>query len=361
MNEDIQPIPKGRGSAIRPQNRFVSTHSDPDPEQLEGDTEYLESLRSIPTQYLADDSKSIVSSNDSPDVFFRFSVNPYRGCAHGCAYCYARPTHEYLGLDAGLDFETKIFVKHRAPTLLRDWLARESWQPEFIAFSGVTDCYQPAEREYKLTRGCLEVALEARQPVGVITKNALITRDIDLLAKMAHFNTISVSISVTTLDAQLAATMEPRTSAPHAKLRAIRELSEAGVPVTAMVAPIIPGLTDSEVPAILEAVAAAGAMSASYILLRLPWNVRPVFLEWLTRTQPSKKQLVESRIRATRNGEINNADFGSRMRGEGQIADQIRQTFHVFARKHGLDRKLEPLSTAHFRRPTPSSGQLRLF
>jgi DNA repair photolyase len=178
---------------------------------------------------------------------------------------------------------------------------------------------------------------------------------------MARFHIISVSISITTLNAKLAATMEPRTSAPHARLRAIRELSEAGVPVTAMVAPIIPGLTDSEVPAILEAVAAAGAKSASYIVLRLPWNIRPAFLEWLARTQPAKKQLVESRIRSTRSGEINNANFGSRVRGEGQIADQIRQTFRVFARKHGLDRELEPLSTAHFRRPTPSSGQLRLF
>ncbi|MDG1897097.1 MAG: PA0069 family radical SAM protein [Fuerstiella sp.] len=361
MTEDNLPAAKGRGSAIRPPNRFESKHREPDLEQVADDVEYLESLRSTPTQFISDDSKSIVSSNDSPDVFFRFSVNPYRGCAHGCSYCYARPTHEYLGLDAGLDFESKIFVKHRAPELFRDWLARESWQPEYIAFSGVTDCYQPAEREYQLTRGCLEVALEARQPVGVITKNALVTRDIDLLAEMAHFNTISVSISVTTLDAKLAATMEPRTSAPHAKLRAIRDLTDAGIPITAMIAPVIPGLTDSEVPAILEAVAAAGAVSASYIVLRLPRNVRPVFLEWLERTQPSRKQLVESRIRSTRDGDLNNPNFGSRMRGDGEIADQIRQTFNVFARKHSLDADLEPLSTEHFRRPTPSSGQLRLF
>ncbi|MEO2013990.1 MAG: PA0069 family radical SAM protein [Fuerstiella sp.] len=361
MTKDNPPIAKGRGSQIRPQNRFEATHREPDLDQVEDDSEYLESLRSIPTQYLADDSKSIVTSNDSPDVFFRYSVNPYRGCAHGCTYCYARPTHEYLGLDAGLDFETKIFVKHRAPALFRDWLARESWQPEYIAFSGVTDCYQPAEREYQLTRGCLEVALEARQPIGVITRNAMVTRDIEVLTEMARFNIISVAISITTLDAKLAATMEPRTSAPHAKLRTIRELSEAGVPVTAMVAPIIPGLTDSEIPAILEAVAAAGATSASYIVLRLPWSVRPVFLEWLERTQPSIQERVKSRIRSTRDGELNSPNFGSRMRGEGEIAGQIRQTFNVFARKHGLDRKPEPLSTSHFRRPTPSSGQLRLF
>ncbi|MCP4173868.1 MAG: PA0069 family radical SAM protein [Fuerstiella sp.] len=361
MTEDNQPVAKGRGAAIRPQNRFVSTHSEPDLEQVGEDREYLESLRSQPTQYLDDNSKSIVSTNDSRDVFFRFSVNPYRGCAHGCSYCYARPTHEYLGLDAGLDFETKIFVKHRAPTLFQDWLARESWQPEYIAFSGVTDCYQPAEKEYKLTRGCLEVALDARQPIGVITKNALIARDIDLLARMSRFNAVSVAISITTLDSNLAAAMEPRTSTPHARLRTIRELTEAGIPVTAMVAPIVPGLTDSEVPAILESVATAGAKSASYIVLRLPWNVRPVFLEWLERTQPSRKQLVESRIRSTRNGALNAPDFGGRMRGEGEIADQICQTFRLFARKHGLDTELEPLSTEHFRRPTPSSGQLRLF
>ena len=361
MTEDNQPAAKGRGAAIRPPNRFLPTHCQPDLEQVEEDQEYLESLRSVPTQYLSDASKSIVSSNDSPDVFFRFSVNPYRGCAHGCSYCYARPTHEYLGLDAGLDFESKIFVKHRAPELFRDWLARETWQPEYIAFSGVTDCYQPAEREYQLTRGCLEVALEARQPVGIITKNALVTRDLDLLAGMVPFHTVSVSVSITTLDASLAATMEPRTSAPHAKLRAIRELTDAGIPVTAMIAPVIPGLTDSEIPAILEAVAAAGAKSASYIVLRLPWNVRPIFLEWLERTQPSKRQLVESRIRSTRDGELNNPHFGNRMRGAGEIADQIRQTFQVFARKLGLNTELKPLSTEHFRRPTPSSGQLRLF
>lgn len=361
MTEDNLPTAKGRGSSIRPPNRFDSTHQLPYLEQVEDDAEYLDSLRSVPTQYLSDDSKSIVSSNDSPDVFFRCSVNPYRGCAHGCSYCYARPTHEYLGLDAGLDFESKIFVKHRAPELFRDWLTRESWQPEHIAFSGVTDCYQPAEREFRLTRGCLEVALEARQPVGVITKNALVTRDIELLAEMARFNIISVSISITTLDAKLATTMEPRTSAPHAKLRAIRELDDAGIPVNAMIAPVIPGLTDSEIPAILDAVATAGAQSASYIVLRLPRNVRPVFLEWLERAQPAKKQLVQSRIRSTRDGELNNPNFGNRMRGTGEIADQIRQTFRVFARKHGLDGEQQPLSTAHFRRPRPSSGQLRLF
>ncbi len=361
MSESNRPTVKGRGAQIRPPNRFEATHYEADLEQLEGDDEFLQSQRSIPTQYIPDDAKSVVSENDSPDVGFRYSLNPYRGCSHGCAYCYARPTHEYLGLNAGLDFETQVFVKHRAPELFRQWLARESWEPEFIAFSGVTDCYQPAEREFRLTRGCLEVALEARQPIGIITKNALVSRDLDLLAEMARFDTVSVALSITTLDESLARTMEPRTSSPQARLRTIRQLREAGIRATVMVAPIIPGLNDSEVPTILEAAADAGTCSASYILLRLPLTVRPVFLDWLERTQPLKKDRVESMIRASRGGQLSDSQFGSRMRGVGEIAEQIKQTFRVFAKRFHLDRKLGPLDTSHFRRPTMACGQLRLF
>ena len=220
-------------------------HSEPDYEQLEHDEEFLAELGRPKTEYLPDSSKSVVSENNSPDIPFRYSVNPYRGCAHGCSYCYARPYHEYLGLNAGLDFETKVFVKHRAPELLRDWLASDEWNPESITFSGVTDCYQPAEREFRLTRGCLEVALEALQPIFIITKNALVTRDLDLLHDMADWHTVSVAISITSLDPELCRTMEPRTSTPAARLGAVRQLSEAGIPTRVMVAPVIPGLNYS--------------------------------------------------------------------------------------------------------------------
>ncbi|HUG68271.1 MAG TPA: PA0069 family radical SAM protein, partial [Pirellulaceae bacterium] len=259
------------------------------------------------------------------------------------------------------DFESKILVKHRAPALLRDWLARPKYQPEIIFFSGVTDCYQPAEREFLLTRRCLEVALEARQPVGIITKNALVTRDMDLLRELAARNLVSVSLSVTTLDLQLAREMEPRTSSPHARLRAISELRDAGVPISVMVAPIIPGLNDIEIPRILEAASAAGAMTASYTMLRLPLTVRDVFLEWLERTQPDACSRVASRIKAVRDGELSNSQFGKRMRGEGVMAEQIEQTFRVFAKKYCLQGERPVLDTSGFNRPRSSSGQLHLF
>jgi DNA repair photolyase len=361
MPDQRKSIVNGRGAQIAPKNRFESTHREDDFEQLEADDELLQATRSLPTEYIDDDSQSVVTENNSPDVGFRFSLNPYRGCSHGCSYCYARPTHEYLGLNAGLDFESKVFVKRRAPELFRRFLARESWEPQFIAFSGVTDCYQPAEREFRLTRGCLEVALDARQPVGVITKNALVTRDLDVLQQMAELDTISVSLSITTLNESLARTMEPQTSSPPARLRAIRELREAGIRANVMVAPIIPGLNDSEIPAILEAAADAGACSASYILLRLPLNVLPIFEDWLDRTQPLKKERVLAHVRDTRDGELSDSQFGRRMRGVGPVAEQIQQTFRVFAKKFGLDANRQPLSVSHFRRPSRRPGQMRLF
>ncbi len=352
---------KGRGANIRPPNRFESVHTEADWEHVEDDEDFLSAQRSVNTVYLPDDSQSIISENTSPDVFFRYSVNPYRGCAHGCSYCYARPTHEYLGMNAGIDFESKIMVKHRAPELLRDWLARPKYTPEMIVFSGVTDCYQPAEREYELTRRCIAVALEARQPIGIITKNALVTRDIDLLSEMATMNLVSVSLSITTLDAKLARTMEPRTSRPTARLRAISQLCDAGVPVNVMVAPITPGLNDSEVPAILQAARDAGADSAGYVLLRLPLTVEPVFVEWLERTLPDQTDRVMSRIKETRNGHTNVSEWGERMRGTGEIANQIRQTFHVFAKKYDLDGSQHELDYSLFQSPTTSSGQQFLF
>lgn len=361
MSEAERPLAKGRGAQIKPLNRFDNVHCVDDYSDVENDVEFLEEQRSIATEYIPDDSRSVIVENDSPDIPFRYSLNPYRGCSHGCSYCYARPTHEYLGLNAGLDFETKVFVKEQAPELFRDWLARTSWVPQTIVFSGVTDCYQPAEGKLQITRRCLEVALEARQPIALVTKNALVTRDTDILRGMAEFGTVSVALSITTLDDQLARQMEPRTSPPSSRLRAIEQLSAAGIPTCVLVAPVIPGLNDSEIPAILKAAADVGASSAGYILLRLPLNVRPVFLEWLERARPLEKDRVMSRLRACRDGQLNDSNFGSRMRGSGEIANQLRQTFEVFAHKYGLDKKQPPLSTKHFRHPTSSSGQLRLF
>ncbi len=361
MDNSKRPRARGRASQLNPPNRFLRVHAEDDLEYLEGDEEAREELRNIPTEYFIDKSKSILSENDSPDLGFRYSLNPYRGCSHGCSYCYARPTHEYLGLNAGLDFETKVFVKERAAELFRQRLSASRWSPEPVILSGVTDCYQPAERRFRLTRGCLKVALEARQPVCIITKNALVTRDLDILAEMASMRLVRVSLSITSLDQSLTKDMEPRTSTPAARLRAVAALSAAGVPVNAMVAPVIPGLTDSEIPSILEEVHKAGASSAHFILLRLPLTVRPVFLDWLERDRPLQKTRIESLIRSTRDGKLNSAEFGTRMRGAGELAGQIRQTFRVFARRYGLDRVMEPLDVSQFRPPKSPSGQLRLF
>ncbi|GIW93537.1 MAG: radical SAM protein [Pirellulaceae bacterium] len=299
-----------------------------------------------------DQTKSIVSENDSPDIPFRYSVNPYRGCAHGCAYCYARPTHEYFGLSAGLDFETKIFVKLRAPELLEQWLAEPARSGEPIMFSGVTDCYQPIERELQLTRRCLEVVWRCRQAVGIVTKNALVTRDLDLLVPMAQENLVNVSISITSLDQSLTRDLEPRTSSPQARLRAIEQLSSAGVPVSVMVAPVIPGLNDTEIPAILRAAAEAGARGAGYVLLRLPLAVASVFLEWLDRFRPELRQRVENRVRETRGGKLNSATFGERMRGTGHLAEQIHgRCFHCSL--------VSTACTADCRNWTPPSFGLR--
>jgi DNA repair photolyase len=350
-----RPSPKGRGSHLNPPNRFLNTRVELDLTDEETDA------ASPQTTFLPDQSRSVVTENHSPDIPFRFSLNPYRGCEHGCSYSYARPTHEYLDLNAGLDFETKILVKHDAPALFRDFLARDAWVPESITMSGVTDCYQPCERRFRLTRACLEVAAEARQPMSVITKNALVLRDLDLLRDLAANRAIHVLVSVTTLDDGLARVMEPRTSTPAARLRALRTLAEAGVPVGVLVAPIIPGLNDSEIPAILAAAKEAGAAAAYYQLLRLPLTVAPVFREWLERERPALAGRVEGRIRETRGGKLNDAAFGKRMRGTGALARQIGDLFRLFVSRLGLDGQLPPYDRSRFRPPLPRSGQLRLF
>lgn len=351
----------GRGARSDPPNRFVSTRLEESFDDREYDEELLADRRVVPTEFLPDRSKTIIRENDSPDVGFRYSINAYRGCEHGCAYCYARPTHETLGLSAGLDFETKVLVKHDAAALLRQELARPGWRGETIMMSGVTDCYQPAERRFRLTRSLLEVLSEANQPVGIITKNALVLRDLDLLAPMAARRLVCVHLSITTLDADLARTLEPRTSTPAAKLAALRALSDAGVPVGVMTAPIIPGLNDHEMPAILAAAREAGARSAGYVLLRLPLNVEPIFREWLAANLPDKQARIESLIRSTRSGKLNESQFGRRMRGHGEYAAQIARNFEVFRRKHGLDQPLPELDSSQFRPPRQTSGQMTLF
>jgi DNA repair photolyase len=352
---------KGRGAAIQPKNPYLPVHVEADLEHVEGDEEYLEQLGRPPTEYLTDESQSIVSENDSPDVGFRYSVNPYRGCSHGCSYCYARPGHEYLGMSAGLDFETKVLVKFRAAKLLREFLAKPGWQPETIAFSGVTDCYQPAERQFRITRACVEVAAECRQPIGIITKNALVVRDLDLFKQLAEHRAVRVSLSITTLDAKLARVMEPRTSSPEARLRAIRELTDAGIRTTVMTAPIIPGINDSEIPALLTAAREAGAESAGYTLVKLSSTVRPVFLDWLERNYPDKSARVQSLIRSVRGGKLNDANFGTRQVGTGNLAELIADTYRLWCTKLGFSEHWPALNGDAFEPPLPTRGQRRLF
>jgi len=310
------------------------------------------------TVFLRDTSRSVIARNDSPDIPFELSLNPYRGCEHGCIYCYARPTHEYLGFSAGLDFETRIMVKADAPLLLREALSGASWKPAPVAIGGVTDPYQPVERRLRLTRRCLEVFWEFRNPVSLVTKNHLITRDIDLLGEMARLNLAAVHVSITTLDAELARIMEPRTASPRLRLETIQKLAKAGVPVCALVAPVIPGLTDHEMPAIVAAAASAGATSAGYQPLRLPLCVADLFTQWLERHLPDRKEKVLNRIRSMREGKLNNAEFGLRMTGRGVFAEQIGRMFEVAARKAGLNRRGIRLATEHFRRP---GKQMELF
>jgi len=347
------PGPPHRGASINPPNRFERLHLEPDPDCPPDERPHPR------TQFFFDSTQSILTANDSPDVPFTFGLNPYRGCEHGCAYCFARPYHEYLGWSSGLDFETKIMVKLRAPELLRHELSSPRWQPQSITMSGATDCHQPAERHFRITRGCLEVCVEFRQPIAIITKNFLVTRDRDLLAELARYDAAAVYVSITTLDATLAGQLEPRAARPEHRLNAIRLLAEAGVPVGVMVAPIIPGLTDHEMPAILAAAAAAGAKRAGYTVMRLPYAVKDVFLQWLDDHAPTKKGRVLSRVREIRGGKLNVSEWGQRMRGEGIFAEQIRELFQVAARRAGLNQERRELSTAHFRRP--GGEQLALF
>ncbi len=345
------PPVRGRGAATNPANRFVEIGVEPDPEAAE-------EASAPATRFYRDAGRRAITTNTSPDVGFEASVNPYRGCEHGCIYCYARPTHEYFGFSAGLDFETRIMVKQDAPALLRAELAARSWTPKTVALSGVTDPYQPVERRLGITRGVLEVLAEFRNPVSVITKNHLVVRDADLLAGLARVDAASVTLSITTLDEDLRRVMEPRTSGPRRRLDAIRALREAGVPAGVMVGPVIPGLTEPELPAILEAAAEAGATHANYVVLRLPHGVAGLFERWLEDHLPGRKDKVLNRIRSLRGGELNDPRFGSRMRGEGVFAEEIRALFEIARRRAGLPRRGKPLSTAAFRRPGAAQTEL---
>ncbi len=352
-----QPLPilNGRGAASNPKNRFERLHVEDDFEHLDGDTEFAESLGKVATEYLLDSSKSIITQNNSPDVGFTHSINPYRGCSHGCIYCFARITHEFLGFSSGLDFETKIMVKPAAPDLLRQELLSPRYQPVALSLSGVTDCYQPAEKKFRITRRCLEVLAEFANPVSVITKNHLVTRDIDVLQQLARQDATMVLVSVTTLETDLARRMEPRTSTPRRRLDAIRALSAAGIPVGVMVAPVIPGLTDHEVPSILKAAADAGARYAGYTPIRLALSIAGLFEQWLAEHFPDRKEKVLNRIRSLRGGKLNDPRFGNRMRGEGIWADQLRTMFEMGKKSAGITGSFPELSTAGFHRP---GGQL---
>lgn len=349
---------KGRGATLNPEGRFATASReayddgwDLPPEDKPGRPA---------TIVTAEQARSILSRNDSPDLPFGCSINPYRGCEHGCIYCYARPSHAYLDLSPGLDFETRLFAKVNAAELLRAELAKPGYVCESISLGTNTDPYQPAERDWKITRSILEVAAECDQPVAIVTKNALIERDLDLLAPMAAKGLAAAYVSVTTLDRDLARKMEPRASAPARRLQAIRRLAEAGVPVGVMVAPVVPFLTDSAMEKVLEAAREAGATRAGYILMRLPWEVKALFKAWLAEYFPLKAAHVMSRVRAMRGGRDNDPQFGSRMRGQGEFADLLRKRFEIACRRLGYNAVRRQLDTSQFR-PPRLDRQLGLF
>jgi DNA repair photolyase len=349
----VQNPKRGRGASGNPINRFEGNYLDYDLDEESGEKP------SVKMQLIADHSKEIISYNSSPDVPFNAGINVYRGCEHGCIYCYARPFHEYLGFSVGLDFETKIMVKYEAPKLLEKTFRSKKWEPQIVAMSGVTDCYQPIERKLQLTRECLKVFSEYRNPVGIITKNHLITRDIDILKELSAYNAVSTTISITSLDNKITNVMEPRTSRPYKRLKAIEELANAGIPVSVNVAPIIPGLTDHECAEILKSAADAGAQRASYIIVRLPFKVKELFEDWLEQYFPDRKEKILKKLIEMRGGTLYKSDFKTRMKAEGLVAKQIGDLFKVQCNRHGLNKSLFSLSTEQFKKT--HSEQLTLF
>lgn len=345
---------KGRGADFDPANRFGASRL-----EIDKDAWVDDDAKPSQTVFLKDDSQSILAKNEAEDLSFDYGLNPYRGCEHGCSYCYARVFHEYLGFSAGLEFESKIVVKENAPELLEQTLGKASYQVGKIHMSGVTDCYQPVERKLQLTRRCLEVLARFRNPVVIITKNALVTRDIDHLLELAKHHAVAVYLSVTTLDPRLARVLEPRASSPRARLEAIHQLAEAGIPAGVSAAPMIPGLNDHELPTILKAVADHGGKFAAYSVVRLPGAVKDVFSAWLEHHKPLAKDKILGRIRSFHGGQLNAASMQHRNRGQGEQSQQLHRLFHVLCRKYGLDPHFPRLSQVSFRRVMP--GQAELF
>jgi DNA repair photolyase len=358
------PVPpvKGRGTVWAIEHRFSSTHT----EALDDGWGTLEQAAQEEqvapgTQLIEERVRSILTGNDSPDIGFDLSINPYRGCEHGCIYCYARPTHSYLNLSPGLDFETRIIAKVNAAECLRDTLSGRDYTPLSLNIGSATDAYQPAERRLRITRGVLEVLAEAQHPFSIVTKSALIERDLDLIAPMAAQRLAAVYVSLTTLDPELARKLEPRAAAPARRLRTIETLAKAGVPVGVSVSPVIPFLNEPELERVLEAAAAAGASTAFSIVLRLPWEVNPLFQQWLQQHVPEKAERIMARLRDMRGGKDNDARFGHRMRGQGVWADLLRQRFQKACARLGLNRARVELDLSRFRRPARQPGQASLF
>lgn len=342
---------KGRGSQFNLPNRFEEVHLD---DSMNDGIEYFEpdeDAKKIPTVFYNDHSKSILVKNNSPDLGLGYSINPYRGCEHGCIYCYARPTHEYLGFSSGLDFETKIMVKKDAPKLLEEAFLKKSWEPQSVFFSGNTDCYQPVERKLEITRECLRVFLKFKNPVSIITKNALIQRDIDILKKMSELNLVRAVISITTLKKDLQRKMEPRTSSPSMRLQTIELLSSHGISTAVNIAPIIPGLTDEEIPSILKAASESGAKLAGRVMLRLPHSVKDLFVEWVKREFPDRANKILNRILDLRGGKLYDSTFGTRLTGEGKWAETVQKIFETNCNKYGMNKEKIPLATDLFRIP----------
>lgn len=341
---------KGRGAGINPEGRFETVAREAFDDGWDAPEDETRQLKTHVTEERA---KSIIARNDSPDIPFTQSINPYQGCEHGCSYCYARPSHAYRNLSPGIDFETRLFAKVNAAELLREELSRPGYRCEVISIGANTDPYQPIERRYGITRGILEVCAEFNQPVGIVTKNAMVERDIDVLAPMARRNLVNVFISCNNLDHDLARRLEPRCPAPRRRLEAMYSLAEAGIPVGVLVAPVIPFLTDDQIERVLEAAWAHGARQAGYVLMRLPWEIKDLFRDWLDRHYPLKAKHVMSRVQAMRGGRDNDPDFGSRMRGTGELAELLAQRFEVACRRLGFNAGMRnrTLDTGRFRVP----------
>ena len=347
---------RGRGAGVNPSGRYeaLSRHV------FDDGWETLEELPPFKTEVQVERPRTIITRNDSPDISFDRSINPYRGCEHGCIYCFARPTHAYMGLSPGLDFESKLFAKPDAAKLLERELAKDGYQPKTIAIGTNTDPYQPIERQWRIMREILEVLEAYDHPVGIVTKSALVTRDVDILSRMAAKGLAKVALSVTTLDRRLARTMEPRAATPPKRLEAMRTLSEAGVPVSVMVGPVIPGLNDQEIERILDSGVAAGAKEAGYVILRLPLEVSPIFKDWLLRHYPDRFRHVMSLVRSMRGGKDYDSEWGKRMRGSGPYAWQIGRRFEIAAKRLGLNTERRSLRTDLFHSPAKQGEQLVL-